>query len=81
MRSIFDLTRVQFLGSAILIWVVLAILFTLIYYFSSFFSDAKDGLWDTYELIIFILSLPYVITIILVNIFCVFQGEKGYESS
>lgn len=79
MRSIFDLTRAQFLGSAILIWVVLVILFALIYYLSNFLAGAREGRWDTYELIIAVLSLPYVITIVLVNIFCVFRGEKGYE--
>jgi hypothetical protein len=80
MHSIFDRTRAQFLRVAFVTWVVLAILYALIYFPANVFFGTGNGRWDTYELIVAVLSLPYIATILLVNIFCVFRGEKGYDS-
>lgn len=77
MRSIFDITRIQFFISAIVVWVVLVIAFALLWNFS---SGAEYVAWGNYELAVVILSIPYVITVVLVNIFCVFRGESRYES-
>lgn len=76
-RSIFDITRIQFFVSAVAVWVVLAIVLALLWNFS---SGAECVAWGEYELAVVILTLPYVITIVLVNIFCVFRRESGYES-
>ena len=79
MRSTLDLTRFQFLSLVAVIWVILVIFFALFYYFSHLLSGVGDGRWDTYGLIVAVCSLPYGITILLVNIFCVFRGERGYD--
>lgn len=79
MRSIFDCTRVQFLGAALIIWAALVVLYALIYFSSNMFFGTGDGRWDKYGLIVAILSLPYAIAILLVNIFCVFRGEEGCD--
>lgn len=75
MHSIFDLTRIQFLVAIIAIWSLL-VLFSASAYF---FFGANGVQWDTYRLIVAILSAPYFITVLLTNIFCVFRGEKGYD--
>jgi len=75
-HSFFDPTRVQFLIAAIFLYTLFIIVSALFY----FLFNTKDVQWDMYEIIVTALSLPYVITVFLTNIFCIFRGENGYDS-